>query len=78
MDFYRELLDQDRIHEGLDNPSYSKARLMLDLYALQDMDAETRLAKSEKLEAAFAKIGQYWAEQGFSAQNIHKAGVNEG
>lgn len=66
--FYTEALEQDRISEGLDEPSYSKASLLIQLYALQDMSPEARLAKSEKLEAAFAKINADWAAQGFTGE----------
>ncbi len=55
MNFYTELLDQDRINEGMDAPRQSLAKTLLALYALQDMSPEARLAKSERLEATFAK-----------------------
>ncbi len=55
MSFYTELLDQDRINEGMDAPRPSLVQTLLGLYSLMDMSPEARLAKSERIEAAFAK-----------------------
>lgn len=65
MNWYRHEQDKNDLWGGMDGPSYSYAKLLLDLYGLEQMDPETRLAKAERLEAAFAKINADWAAEGF-------------
>ncbi len=50
---------------GNDGPKPNRAKLLMDLYALQEMSPEARLEKADRLEAAFAKIGEDWECEGF-------------
>lgn len=66
MSWYDLEMRANTLWGGNDPPQQSRAQLFLALYGLQDMSPEARLAKSEKLEAAFAKIKQDWKDEGFS------------
>ncbi len=70
MSFYNDMLRQDALWGGLDPCFTSPAKLMLELYALQEMSPEARLAKAERIEAAFAKIREEWAEEGFANDTL--------
>ena len=70
MSFYRDLLDEDRIFEGLNTSTPSYARTCLELFALQEMSPEARLEKAERIEDAFAKIREEWAEEGFANDTL--------
>ncbi len=65
MSWYDYEMAIDTLWGGNESPKQNRARLLINLYALQDMPPEARLAKSERLEAAFAKINAAWATQGF-------------
>ncbi len=65
MSFYTELLDQDRINEGMDAPTPSRARILLDLFALQDMSPDERLKRAASLDAVFASFEKQWADKGW-------------
>ena len=65
MSFYDLECEINTLWGGNDGPKPSRAKLLLDLYGLQEMSPEARLAKSERLEAVFAKIKADWAAEGF-------------
>lgn len=65
MSWYDLEMEINTLWGGNEPPRRSRARLLLDLYALQDMSPEERLAKSERLEATFAKIRADWAARGY-------------
>ncbi len=56
MSFYDLECQIDTLWGGNEAPTPSRARIFLDLFSLQTMSPEARLAKSERLEATFAKI----------------------
>ena len=66
--FYDFEMEIDSLWGGNPPPRMSAAKMLLALYSLQDMSPEARLAKSERLEAAFAKINADWEKQGFTGQ----------
>lgn len=65
LSFYDLECQIDTLWGGNEPPRQSHAKTLLALYALQEMPAAERLAKSERLEATFAKINADWAAQGF-------------
>jgi len=65
LSFYRELLEQDRIYEGLDAPRVSIPRLMNDLAKLQAMTPEQRAESKAKLDALFASFEDDWRAKGW-------------
>mgnify|MGYP001563044515 CR=1 FL=1 len=65
MSFYDLECEIDARWGGNEPPRQSRAKVLLALYSLQEMSPEARLAKSERLEAVFAKIKADWAADGF-------------
>ncbi len=65
MSFYSLEMQIDAMWGGNEPPRQSRAKLLMDLYALQEMSPEARLEKAERLESAFAKIGEDWEGEGF-------------
>lgn len=67
MSFYNDLMEQDRIYEGLDAPhSPSVLRLMNDLSRLQSMTPEERAEKNRKLDELFASFEEEWKRKGLA------------